>query len=106
MFVARSGGRAGTMNVVGSPVSGLAAQTEAADDGGIAFRGGRLEVVQQLATLVHHFQQATAGSMVALVRAEVLAQAVDTRGQQRDLDFRRTGVVGIAGVLGDDSALL
>ena len=32
--------------------------------------------------------------MVALVRAEVVAEAVDALGKQRDLDFGRPGVIG------------
>ena len=39
--------------------------------------------------------------MVALVRAEVIAEAVDALGKQRDLDFGRAGVVGGAPEFGD-----
>ena len=62
------------------PICGLAPQTETADDGGITLRRGLFEVVQQLATLIHHLEQAAAGGVIALVSAEVLAQAVDARG--------------------------
>ena len=43
--------------------------------------------------------------MVLLVQLEVLVQLVDPRGEQRDLDFRRTGVDVGPLVLADDFRL-
>jgi hypothetical protein len=44
--------------------------------------------------------------MVALVRAEVIAEAVDALGKQRDLDFGRPGVIGGALELGNHTGFL
>jgi hypothetical protein len=44
--------------------------------------------------------------VIALVRAEVLTEAADALGKQRDLDFRRTGVVGGALDLRDHTGFL
>jgi hypothetical protein len=44
--------------------------------------------------------------MIALVSAEMSSQAVDALGQQRNLDFGRPGIFGIAPVLRDHTALL
>src|SRR5690606_4981380 len=65
-----------------------------------------LEVVQQLAALIDQLQQATTGVMVGLVLVEVLGQLADAGGQQRHLDFRRTGVAFAGPVLGNDFAFL
>jgi hypothetical protein len=43
--------------------------------------------------------------MVMLVHLEVLGQVVDPAGQQRNLDFRRTGVTLTGCVLRDDLLL-
>src|SRR5690606_13446430 len=83
-----------------------AAETQPLDDSLVFLRFGRLQVVQQLAALVHHLHQPAAGSMVTLVRVEVTAEAVDALGQQCNLHFRRAGVFRVAAELGEDAALL
>ena len=82
---------------------GLATQAEVADDLGVALGGVELEVIQQLAALVDHLQEATAGRMVALVGVEVLAETVDPLRQERDLNFRRPSILLAAGELRDDT---
>jgi hypothetical protein len=44
--------------------------------------------------------------MILLVTVEVVAQAIDARGQERDLDFGGTGIFRIAAVAGDDFLFL
>ena len=39
---------------------------------------------------------------VFAVRAQVLGQMIDTSGQERDLDFGRTGILIVSFVFGDD----
>ena len=72
----------------------------------IPFRSRAFQIIEQLAALVDHLEQTAAGSVIALVRGEMFAKLVDACTQQRDLDFRRSGVVGVAAILLDDSALL
>ena len=68
-------------------------------------RTRRLQIVEQLAALIHQLDQAAARGMIALVGTEVLTQSVDALREQRDLDFRRSGIFGIAAVLGDYTVL-
>ena len=67
-------------------------QTEAADQLLITALVGLLEVVQQLAALVHHLEQAAARVVVFLVTREVVGELGDPRGEQSDLNFRETRV--------------
>src|SRR6476620_6140268 len=70
-----------------------AAQSELGDDFLVARGIAVLQVVQQLASLGDQLEQAAPRRMVTLVGGEVLAQFVDAGGKQRNLDFRRAGVV-------------
>src|SRR5579863_2276321 len=83
-----------------------AAQAEALDERLVALLVGLLEVIQQLAALVHHLEQPTTGVMILLVTFEVATQTVDTGGEQRDLHFGGTGVLRIAAIGGDDFLFL
>src|SRR5262249_31695155 len=80
----------------------LAPQTEAAYQLLIAALIRLLQVVQQLAPLVHHLEQATTRMVVVLVTGEMVGELRDPRGQQSDLDFRRAGVRRPATVLTND----
>src|SRR5690606_7826404 len=51
-----------------------------------------LEVVKKRAAARNHRQQTTAGMVILLVVLEVAGQVVDALGQDRNLDFRGTGV--------------
>src|SRR5262245_40238116 len=81
-------------------------QTEAGNDGGVAIRCGALEVVQELSPLIDHIQQAATRRVIALVGAEMLTETIDACGQQCNLHFRRAGVLLVASILLDNSALL
>ena len=77
------------------------AQAELGDEAGVARLVLLLEIVEQRATLVDHHQEAAARVIVLVVRLEMIRQRVDAVGQDRDLDFGRTGVIGSAGVIGN-----
>src|SRR6185436_483343 len=84
----------------------LAPESQALDDLLILGRLGGLQVVEELAALVHELHQPATRRMVTLVCAEVVAETVDTLGEQGDLDFRRAGVVGGATELRDYTGFL
>lgn len=84
----------------------LLAQTQTLDEAAIAVGVRTLEVVKQFATLADHLQQTTTGVVILGVCLEVAGQAIDASGQQRDLDFRRTGVALCALEIGDDLRFL
>jgi hypothetical protein len=55
-----------------------------------------LQIIQESPPMIDHAQQSSTGVMILLVRAEVLGELVDSSGQQRNLDFRRTCVLRAA----------
>src|SRR6516225_9586091 len=59
-------------------------QTEAADQVLIATLVRLLQIVEQLAALVHHLEQAAARVVVVLVTREVVRELGDPRRRQRD----------------------
>jgi hypothetical protein len=85
---------------------GSAPEAQALDDLLILGGLGGLQVVEEFATLVHELHEPATRSMVALVRAEVLTEAIDALGKKRDLDFGRTGIVGGALELRDYTGFL
>src|SRR5205807_4749166 len=64
----------------------LMAETELVDELPIALQVHALQVLQQAAALADHFQQAALPVVVLGVRPEVIGEAVDPLGEQRDLD--------------------
>jgi hypothetical protein len=74
----------------------LLANAELADYVAIAIRIVRLQVVQQAAALADQHEQATPRGMILLMRLEVLGQFGDAGAQNRNLNFRRSGI-GIVG---------
>src|SRR6185369_13411254 len=82
--------------------TGLPAEAELLPQGAVALDVLALQVLQQPAAAADQQQQPTAAVVVVGVHLEVLGQVVDPPGQQRDLDFRRTGVTLIGRVPGDD----
>ena len=63
------------------------------------------EVIEELAALIHHLDEPASRGVITLVRGEVLAEAVDALGEQRDLYFRGAGVSWSAAELREDPAL-
>ena len=87
-------------------VRDLSSQTELCDDGAIAFDVVLLEVTEEVTSVTDHLIQAATAVVILLVLLQVLGERVDTEGQDRDLDFRRTGVAFVNLVLFDKSLLL
>src|SRR4051812_23456469 len=75
------------------PCPRLLAQAESADDGLVTAAILVAEIVQQAGSLADHLQQTAPASMVLLVRSHMLVKLIDTSREQRDLHFRRAGVV-------------
>src|SRR5450631_2373639 len=84
----------------------LLAQPQLVDQYAIAVGIARLQIVEQLAPPRHHPQQTAPRVMVLDVALEMIVEAVDARGQQRDLNLGRPGVAGSALMLGDDFRLV
>src|SRR5690348_576974 len=83
----------------------LFTQTESPDDLLVSRAVGAREVLEQMVALADHLQQPATRGVILLVRAEVLGQLVDARGQDRDLHFRRTGVFIVNLVIRDELRL-
>ncbi len=90
----------------GEAIARLLTQTQLLDQRAVTVGILALQVVEQLAAAAHHAQQAAAAVVILRVGLEVTRQFDDTRGQQRDLDFGRTRVVGAARELSNDIRLL
>ena len=52
--------------------------------------------------MADHFQQTTAGMVILAMFLEMTGQAVDACGQERDLNFRRSGITLGALKIGND----
>ena len=61
-----------------------------------------LEVIEQFAAAGSHLEEAAARVEVLAMRAEMLGQVIDPGGEQRDLDFGRTGILLVGLVFCDD----
>src|SRR5262245_8628889 len=70
----------------------LSADTELVDDRPVPPSILVLEIFQQAPPLPDQHQQAPPRVMILRVSLEMLGQSVDPLGEERDLDFRRTGV--------------
>jgi hypothetical protein len=77
----------------------LFTQTEFLNDRTIAVDVFLHQVVEKVAAMTDHFEQATTGVVVFLMLFQVLGQVVDAASQNRDLDFGRTRVTLVGGVL-------
>src|ERR1700704_3534731 len=82
-----------------------AANAELLDQALVAAFVGALEIVEKLATLRHHLQQASPRMIVLHVSLEMLGEIIDPFGQDRDLHLRRPGVAGLLRVSLDDFRL-
>src|SRR5687767_8060485 len=64
-----------------------------------------LEIAEQAAPLADEHQQSPPGMVVLRMLLEVLREAVDPLGQERDLHLRRPGVALVSAVLLDQALL-
>ena len=83
----------------------LTANAELIDDALVARLVGALEVIEQLAALRDHLEKAAPRVIVLHVCLEVIGQSVDPFGQDRHLNFGRTGVARLGGIRLDDFGL-
>src|SRR5438132_1514531 len=84
------------LNAHGSQLTGLLPDCQTFDEIRVALRVFGLEIVEQAAPLADKHQQTTARVVILCVRLEVLRQVVDAFAENRDLDFRGSGV-GVVG---------
>jgi len=64
-----------------------------------------LEIIQKSPPTIDHAQQSLTGVMILLMRTEVLGELIDSRRQQRNLDFRRSRVLRAARILSQNLGL-
>ena len=83
----------------------LAAQPEPADDGAVAVVVVAHQVRKKSATLSDELEKSASRVVVLGKAAQMLGQSPDTLGQQSDLDFGRTCVALVNGILNDDAFL-
>src|SRR6201989_3020204 len=63
------------------------------------------EIIEQLSPLRNELEQAASRMVVVDVGLEMLGEAGDSFGQDRNLNFRRPGVAGCGGIVFDDFGL-
>ena len=80
-------------------LASLLADAQFLNDDFVAFGVGLSEVVQQAATPANHHEKTAPGGMVLLMRLKMLRQFTNPRAQNRNLDFRRTGIRVVSTVL-------
>src|SRR3989449_9118561 len=90
----------------GATPFGLMAETELVDELPITLQVHALQVLQQAAALADHFQKAALPVVVLGVRPEVVGEAVDPLGEQRDLDRGGARVPVVLPVLPDRRRLV
>jgi hypothetical protein len=87
--LARDGIIEGIVGCRMSPSAGASsAQAETRDEIAVAIDIFALEVVEELAALADHLQQASTGVVVVNMSLEVIGQILDAGRQQRYLDLR------------------
>jgi hypothetical protein len=84
----------------------LLAQSEPLDQHLVLLGILSLQIIQQLAATAYHPQQTPPGMMILDMGLEMLGKIGDPRRQQRDLNFRRTGIALGSLVIFDQLAFL
>ena len=72
----------------------------------IAFGVFATEIGQMSSALPNHFEQTAPRVFVVFVKLEMLCQLVDAGSQQRNLHFRRAGIIGCTAILVNNSFFL
>src|SRR5689334_12851166 len=83
----------------------LLTRAELRDEIGVTRLVLAAEVIEQRPALVDHHQKAAARVIVLRVGLEMLGQRVDAVGEDRNLDFGRTGVALAAAMILDQRSL-
>lgn len=80
----------------GEPVAfvraSLASQAKSVNERSIALTVLFAEIPEKPTAPAYHLEQTTAGVVVMRMLAQVFGQGIDSFGQQRDLNFGRTGI--------------
>ena len=92
-------GRTIRLKAVFQWLASLLADAQFLNDDLVAFGIGLSEVVQQAATPANHHEKTAPGGMVLLMRLKMLRQFTNPCAQDRNLDFRRTGIRVVSTVL-------
>lgn len=71
----------------------LAADAELFDERLVARLCGALEIIEKLATVVDHLDEASAGIVILAVRLQMLREVLDFFREHRDLNVAGTGVL-------------
>ena len=79
----------------------LAADAELCDNCLVARHFDFFEVIEQRATLGHHFQKAATRMVVFRMGFEMACQVCNPFGEDGNLHFRRTGITGLCGIFFD-----
>jgi hypothetical protein len=77
------------------PLALLTAQAETVNQIMIGFYIAAFQIIEQTSALRDHLEQATPRMIIFLVRSEMFGQIVDTTGQKRDLNLRRSGIARV-----------
>ena len=80
------------MSVSGRNIRGLLTQSEPLNHVAILIRIRALQVVEQLATLADHLEQASARMEILDMRLKMLRETVDTLGEEGDLNLGRASI--------------
>src|SRR5215212_3915842 len=90
----------------GLEAGNLAAEPEPSDDGAVARVVLLDQVSKKTTALADELEEAATRMVVLGEAAEMLGQAPDPLGEERDLDLRRSGVTFLGGKPGHDLLLL
>ena len=85
-------------------IQNLLTDTQLGDDRTVPLDVLVHQIVQHLAALTDHLQQATTAVVVVLVNLQVLGELLDAGGQNGDLDLGGTGVRGVGAVASSSSS--
>src|SRR5450759_736405 len=88
------------------PVALLFADAELGNNGLVPFRVVLLQVVEQTTASADHHEKSAARAVVLLVRFEVFRQLTNAFAQQRDLNFRTTGIGRVRAIRVNDGLFL
>jgi hypothetical protein len=81
------------LGTIPEPPRSLLTNAERGNNLAIALDVVALDVVKEAATLGHHLQEPTPTVVVLLMGLEVVREVLNAVREERDLDFRGTGVV-------------
>jgi len=79
----------------------LAAESEPSDDGAVARVVLLHEVSEKATALADELEEAAARMIILREASEMVRQSLDPLREKRDLDFRRSGIAILDGVLGN-----